>query len=84
MTATEKANPGSLMLCRRCRHWLQREWSNGHPNPCRLVRWNGQKHEAPEAFRGPAGGELCSDFAECPGARPGPAPAIATSSGAAS
>jgi hypothetical protein len=64
--ANEKVNPGQLRLCRDCRHWLERNWNNAEPNPCALVRWEGNHHLAPEAFRGPAG-ERCNGFEPAPG-----------------
>ena len=69
---TEHLAPGTFAQCRRCRHWLERHWANGHPNPCELVHWEGPRHVQPEALRGPAG-DRCSGFADGPGAA-GPDP----------
>jgi len=56
-------NPGNLKLCRQCRHWLPRAWASGHPTPCELARWEGDRHVQPHpSGSGPAGVEHCDGF----------------------
>ena len=40
-------NPGQAPLCAGCLFVNEELRRQGHPNACRLVRWEGQKHVEP-------------------------------------
>jgi len=48
--------------CRGCAHRLPTLADQGHPTPCRRVRWLGQTHYLPRLAIGASGVVTCGDF----------------------
>ncbi len=55
-------SPGQSPVCESCQHWLPVAWANGHPSPCRRVRWEGHRHREPKLIVD-RGVVTCADFA---------------------
>jgi len=43
----DSINAGHGAICRDCDNLVRELFEGGHPNPCRLVRWEKTKHLAP-------------------------------------
>jgi hypothetical protein len=52
-------NPGQGTVCSGCRHFSAHAWHQGHVNPCRRNRWDGERHHSPALA---ADGKSCEDF----------------------
>ena len=62
MTLDENLRPGQTRLCwKSCALFISGAWQEGHPNPCRAVRWDGHKHHEPK-LRATADGIECDCF----------------------
>jgi hypothetical protein len=57
----DEIQPGTGRLCDGCIHLLQSLRDQGHPFPCRAVRWDKGHHLTPGLTSGD-NGEYCREF----------------------
>jgi hypothetical protein len=63
VTIADRLIPGHVLpLCRGCVHFDGYMYNQGHPNPCRMVRWIGHKHHVPSITADASGVVGCDSF----------------------
>jgi len=55
--------PGRCLICGSCNHLIGEAFDQGHPTPCKPVRWDGVRQIQPTLS---IGGRACSRFELAP------------------